>query len=444
MKRKTSVSVKRSDNSKLTGGFFNGKALYKLRFLLFFILIVTVVSFATDNMSWPCFHGPKRDNLAAETGLMQAWPQDGPELLWTASGIGHGYSTVSIAGDRIYTAGMIDKQTYVMALDLSGKQLWQKLNGQSWQASKQQSWAVPYAGARGTPTVDGDTVYHLSDLGRLTAFDVLTGEERWHLDIMKTFKAGRPEYGYSESVLIHGDVLICCPAGEDGYIVALEKGTGRTLWANTDIKDAVGNCSVVLARIEDSQQLITLSASRILSFDPNNGHLLWDYEFANKRENNVADVVVSDGLIFASSGYGKGSILLQPKRKANGKFSVEPIWTSELLDNHHGGVLLVDGSLYGAGHEARGWFCLDFKTGGKLWQTRGKGSLTYADGHLYCLGERGTMALVKAIPEKWDQVSSFRLPRGGEGPYWAHPVVCGGRLYVRHSDQLYAYDIRKD
>lgn len=424
--------------------FLMGGTLYKLGSLLFLILIVSVTPFASDNMNWPCFHGPKRDNLSAETGLLQAWPEDGPELLWTAAGIGDGYSTVSIAGDRIFTAGMIDKQTYVIALDLSGKKLWQKLNGQSWQASERQSWAVPYAGSRATPTVDGGTVYHLSDLGRLTALHVRTGEEQWHIEIMKVFKAERPEYGYSESVLIHGDALFCCPAGDDGYIVALDKNTGSTLWANTDIKDAVGNCSAVIARIDNTPQLITLSASRILSFDPKNGHLLWDFPFANNRENNVADVVVSDGLVCASTGYGKGCILLRPKRQPGGKFSIEAVWTSELLDNHHGGMLLVDGFLYGAGHEARGWFCLDFKTGAQKWQTRGKGSLTYADGHLYCFDERGTMALVKASPEKYTPVSSFRLPRGGEGPYWAHPVVCGGRLYLRHSDQLYAYDIRKD
>jgi outer membrane protein assembly factor BamB len=408
------------------------------------ILIVSVFVLAADNIDWPCFHGPNRNNLSSETGLMQAWPGNGPELLWTASNIGHGYSTVSITGGRIFTAGMIDKQTYVIALDLSGKKLWQKLNGQSWKAAEYQSWAVPYAGARATPTVDGGTVYHLSELGRLSAFDVRKGDEKWHVDVMKTFKAERPEYGYSESVLIHGKTLICCPAGEEGYIVALDKDTGRTLWTNTDIEDAVGNCSIVIASIDDHKQLISLSASRILSFDPKNGHLLWEFPFANDRENNVADVIVSNGLVYASTGYGKGCILLQPKKQAGGKFSVEPVWTSEILDNHHGGVVLVDGFLYGAGHEARGWFCLDFKTGAKRWQTRGKGSLTYADGHLYCYDERGTMALVEATPEKYNLVSSFRLPRGGEGPYWAHPVVCSGRLYLRHSDKLFAYDIRKD
>jgi outer membrane protein assembly factor BamB len=200
----------------------------------------------------------------------------------------------------------------------------------------------------------------------------------------------------------------------------------------------------VVARIDSIEQVVTLSAKRLLSFDPNNGHLLWDYEFANKRENNITDAIVRDGLVYASSGYGKGSILLQPQRQADGKFSVKSVWTSDLLDNHHGGVLLFDGHLYGAGHEARGWFCLDFSTGEKLWQAEGKGSLTYADGRLYCLDEKGTMSLIKATTDKWDEVGSFRIPRGGSGLYWAHPVVCGGRLYVRHSDLLFAYDIRKN
>ena len=183
--------------------------MYYLRFLVLFVLIVTVTAKGVDITNWPCYHGQRRDNLSTDTALMQTWSKDGPELLWTASDIGHGYSSVAIAGGRIFTAGMINKKTYVTALDLRGGELWQSLNGQSWEASERQPWAVPYAGSRGTPTVDGDTVYHLSDLGRLTAFDINTGRQRWHVDLLKDFKAQRPEYGYSESVLIHGDVLFC-------------------------------------------------------------------------------------------------------------------------------------------------------------------------------------------------------------------------------------------
>jgi len=414
-----------------------------LKILFVLLLNMPAVSLSADGTAWPCFHGPKRDNIALDAELMQAWPQDGPKLLWTASGIGHGYSSVSIAGGRIFTAGMIERQTHVTAMDMTGTKLWQRLNGQSWQASDRQPWAISYAGSRGTPTVDGGTVYHLSEMGSLTAFDARTGEQRWGIDVLKKFNAERPKYGLSESVLIHGDALFCCPGGGGGYVVALEKETGRTIWANTEINDPVGYCSPVVARIDGVEQVISMSASRVFSFDPEAGHMLWDYAFGNERNNSATDVIVSDGLVYASCGYGSGSILLRPQRQAGGEFSVEAVWKSELLDNHHGGVLLLDGCLYGAGHESRGWFCLDFKTGRQLWQARGKGSLTYADGRLFCLDEKGTMNLVKAIDDKWGLAGSFRLPRGGKGLYWAHPVVCGGRLYVRHSDQLYAYDVRK-
>jgi len=415
-----------------------------LRILFLLILNTPALVFASDDATWPSFHGPRRDNISHETGLMQAWPQAGPELLWTASGTGHGYSSVSIAAGRIFTAGMIDKQTYVTALDMNGKQLWQRLNGESWQASKRQTWAVAYAGSRGTPTVDGETVYHLSEMGRLTAFDTQTGQERWHVDVLKTFDAYRPKYGLSESVLIHGNALICCPGGTRGYVVSLQKEKGRTLWANQEIKDPVGYCSPVIARIDDVEQVISMSANRVFSFDPKNGRLLWEYPFGNARGNSATDVIVSDGRVYASTGYGGGSVLLKPQRQANGVFSVTAVWKSQLLDNHHGGVLLHNGCLYGAGHESRGWFCLDFSTGNKRWQAPGKGSLTYADDRLYCLDEKGIMTLVKATNDTWQETGSFRLPRGGKGLYWAHTVVYGGRLYVRHADQLFAYDIRKD
>ena len=412
--------------------------------MLLLVLSAPLAAFGAGGTNWPCFHGARRDNLSTDTGLLRVWPEDGPQLAWAASGIGHGYSSVAIAGDRIFTAGMIDKQTHVTALDMQGKILWQRINGQSWEATERQPWAVPYAGARGTPTLDGDTVYHLSELGRLTAFAAQTGEERWHVDLMQTFQAKRPKYGLSESVLIDGNSLFCCPGGADGYVVAVDKRTGATLWAANDIQDPVGYGSPVMARIDGVTQAISMSAKRVFAFAPNSGRLLWDYEFGNARSNNATDVIVSDGLVYASSGYGGGSILLRPVRQPNGTFSVEQIWKTDLLDNHHGGVLLRDGRLYGAGHEARGWFCLDFKTGNQLWQTDGKGSLTCADGMLYCLSERGTMSLVQAKAEKWNEISSFRLPRSGRGLYWAHPVVCDGRLYVRHAEKLFAYDIRKD
>jgi len=153
-------------------------SMFYPRILLLLILNAPAAALAVDDASWPSFHGPRRDNIAIDTGLRQAWREAGPKLLWTVSGIGHGYSSVSIAAGRIFTAGMIDGQTYVTAMDPAGKKLWQRLNGQSWQASERQTWVMPYSGSRGTPTVGGETVYHLSEMGRRTAFDVRIGQEQ--------------------------------------------------------------------------------------------------------------------------------------------------------------------------------------------------------------------------------------------------------------------------
>lgn len=398
---------------------------------------------AVEDGDWPCFHGSDRSNRSSDNALMTIWPDEGPALLWAATNIGHGYSSVAIAGERIFTAGTIGKDTHVTALSLDGKKLWQGLAGESWQASERQQWAVPYSGSRATPTVDGDTVYFLSEMGRLNAFDASNGNVRWTVDVARTFEAERPKYGYSESVLVHGDKLFCCPAGRKGYMAAFDKSNGALVWTNTEIDDPVGYSSSVPARIGEKLQIVSLTSSRVFAVNPDDGKLLWQYLFGNKRSNNATDVIVHDGLVYVSSGYGRGSALLRPARAEDGAFVVESVWESELLDNHHGGVVLVDGYLYGAGHQSEGWFCLSIKDGRKCWHKEGKGSLTYAEGHLYCLDEKGEMSLVRADPGKYAATSSFEVPRGGRGAYWAHPVVCHGRLHVRHSDKLYAYDIRK-
>jgi outer membrane protein assembly factor BamB len=394
---------------------------------------------AQEEFEWPCFHGLQRNSKSAETALLKEWPEEGPELLWTISGLGEGYSSVSIAEGHLYTAGMIGKQTYVFAFDLNGKQVWKKPNGSSWEATM--SHARSYTGSRSTPTHDNGVVYHLGETGRLAAFDYRTGKEIWALELREMFDAEIPEYGYSESIYIDGDRLYCNPAGKKGFMVCLNKENGELIWANTEIQGAVGFSSPIIAESNGYRQIIAITSNSVYGADTETGKLLWSVEFENDRSNNVADPIFHDGHVFASSGYGKGSILIELKT-SDGKVIPETVWQTDLMDNHHGGVILHDGYLYGAGHSARGWFCLDFVTGKQMWNTQGKGSLFYADNMFYLLEEKGTMKLVRATPEKYDIVSSFEVPEGGKGMHWTHPVVCGGRLYVRHTDKLFAYDIR--
>jgi len=397
------------------------------------------VTASQEEMEWHCFHGLDRENKSAEIGLLKEWPEAGPELLWTVSGLGEGYSSVTIAEGHIYTAGMIEKQTHVYAFDLNGTQVWKKPNGSSWEATR--SHARSYVGSRSTPTYDNGVVYHLGETGRLATFDYRTGKEIWSLELREMFDAEIPEYGYSESIFIDGERLYCNPAGKKAFMVCLNKKDGELIWANTEIQGTVGFSSPIIAEFGGYRQIIGTSSSRVYGADTQTGKTLWSVEYENQRQNNVADPIFYNGHVFASSGYGRGSILIKLTVSEN-KIIPETVWHTDLMDNHHGGVILHDGYLYGSGHRARGWFCLDFMTGKQMWNTRGKGSLIYADDMFYCLEEKGTMNLVKATPEKYDATGSFEVPERGKGMHWAHPVVCGGRLYVRHADNLFVYDIR--
>ncbi|MFC1492798.1 PQQ-binding-like beta-propeller repeat protein [candidate division KSB1 bacterium] len=394
---------------------------------------------AQEKNDWPSFHGLNRDNRSSDTGLLKEWPELGPELLWTVTGLGEGYSSVSIAEGYLFTAGMTEGHTFVFAFDLNGNLIWKKPNGQSWETTM--SHARGYTGSRATPTYDDGIVYHLGDAGQLTAYKFKTGEKIWSINLRETFDAPVPEYGYSESVLIDGDRLYCNPAGKTGFMVCLNKKDGKLIWANTEIPGTVGFSSPILAEFGGYLQIINTTSNCIYGADTKTGKLLWSVEYENSRSNNCTDAIFHNGYVFLSSGYGKGSILLQLKTSGN-EIIPETVWHSELMDNLHSGVILHEGYLYGAGHNSRGLFCLDFMTGEQMWKTRGKGSITFADNKFYYLEEKGTMMLIEAKPEKYDEISSFKVPNGGKGMHWAHPVVCGGRLYIRHTDKLFAYDIK--
>jgi outer membrane protein assembly factor BamB len=408
--------------------------------LLFIVGINGFKAEAQKSSQWPSFHGADRTNKSSETGLLKAWPKEGPELLLTITGLGEGYSSMTIADGFIYTAGTNAGQTYVFCFDLNGKPVWKKPNGKAWTTNL--SYASSYTGSRSTPTYDNGVLYHLGETGRLTAFDAKTGEEIWNRELASDFavEPPEPEYGYSESVLIDGDNLFVRPFGKKGFNVCLNKNNGKTIWINSEIPGTPGYNSLVMDDFGGYRQIIGASSKCFYSLDILTGKLLWKIDFVNQRELNNTDAIVYNDYVFFSSGYGKGSMLV--KLTTSGK-DINPaiVWQSSLMDNHHGGVILNNGYLYGAGSNSRGWFCLDFQTGKQIWKTDGKGSLTYADGMLYLLDEKGAMKLVRATPEKYELKGVFKVPEGGKGMYWAHPVVCGGRLYIRHADKLYAYDI---
>lgn len=395
---------------------------------------------AQDSGNWTAFHGSDRTNKSAETGLLKKWPAAGPVLLMTIQGIGEGYSTVTLAEGLIFTAGTINQQPYVFAFDLSGRLIWKQPNGTPW--STNASYARSYTGARSTPTYSDGMVYQLGEMGRLAAFNAKTGTEIWARDLAKEFEAAPTEYGYAESVLIDGAFLYTRPAGKKGFVVCLEKKTGKTVWTNNEVPGIEGYSSFIIHETGGFRQIIGSSSNSYFGIDIKTGKLLWKTDFRNSRDLNNTDATAFNDLIFISSGYGKGSMLIR-LRKSGSSLTPETVWQSGLMDNHHGGVILHEGYLYGAGSESRGWFCLDLMTGKQAWNfTNGKGSITYADGMLYLYDERGIVKLIRATPESFESHGEFRLPSKAAGPYWAHPVVSGGCLYLRHGENIFIYDVQ--
>jgi outer membrane protein assembly factor BamB len=399
--------------------------------------ILTCAAYTADqDPSWPQFHGPNRDNLSTEKGLLKKWPEPGPPLLWTAKGLGDGYSSISISSGMIYTAGNIEKDTVVTALDLDGNIVWQVKNGKAWIRDR--------PGTRGTPTIDGDRLFHQNPLGNVLCLKAKTGKKIWELNVIDKFQSKSTTWALAESLLIDGEHVICCPGGPQTCMVALDKNTSSVVWKAPSTSELAGYASPTLVEYRGLRIIITLTSKGIIGVNADNGELLWHVKHKSYADENVLMPIYHNGQVFIST-LQAGSVKWKINVK-DGKASLEEIWRTEELDNHHGGVLLLNGNLYGTSTSRNRnlWVCLDWKTGKNKYMDKGvgKGSLTYADGMLYTLSEDSVMGLVRPTPAGHELVSSFKIPKGGKGKSWAHPVVCSGRLYIRHGDFLYAYSVR--
>lgn len=404
--------------------------------LLLSLCIVALVSSLTLAVDWPQFRGPNRDGVSTEKGLLQSWPPEGPPLAWSTKGLGGGYSTVSIAGDRIYTVGNRGSDSYLVALNRAdGKEVWTAKVG-------------PKGDSLGsTPTVDGERVYALGQQGDLVCVDKY-GKEAWRRNLMKDFKGKKGGWSYCESPLVDGDRLIVTPGGTEATLVALDKKTGETAWKcpiESKSPDA-GYSSVVIDTIGGVKQYVQLYNGGVVGVDTD-GKLLWHYKRHAGNTANVPTPIPMGEYIFSSIGYGgRGAALLKIKAE-NGAFAVDEVYYEQALKNKHGGVIKVGDYVYGDTDDSGHPFCAEVKTGKVMWKRKNEGkgggsaSVTYADGRLYFHYQNGVVALVKASPGKYEEVGSFSPPKLN-GAAWAHPVVCDGHLYLREGDYLYCYDVR--
>jgi outer membrane protein assembly factor BamB len=382
---------------------------------------------------WPQWRGPNRTGLSTETNLLKKWPAGGPPLVWKATGAGEGYSSVTLADGRLFTMGNRGDAEFVLCYDVkTGKELWAVRNGLAFKNDRGN-------GPRSSVTIDGQWLYALGASGDLSCLAAADGKVRWHLNILQVFNAKPNVWGISESPLVEGDIVICNPGGPGASIVALDKTTGRTIWKTTELSDKAGYSSAVPLTVEGVRQIVHFTDATAVGVRISDGKLLWRYQKASNKTANIATPIVHDGYAFVSSAYGTGGALL--KLIPNGsETKAEEVYFTRDMQNHHGGVLLVDGYLYGFSNNI--FTCLDFKTGKRMWHDRsvGKGCLTCADGHFYVVSEDGVVGLVQATPDAYKEASRFEIHRG-KWPTWPHPVIAGGRLYIRNQDEILCYDV---
>ncbi len=409
--------------------------------LLVTCLVLTASLSAAD---WPQWRGPDRTGISRETGLLTSWPKEGPKLLWKFQDAGGAYSGPSIVGDRLYSCGSDQDREFAFALDVkTGKKLWSSDFSKGYKHGRGD-------GPRGNPTVDGDHLYVLGGGGTVACLTT-EGKLVWAKELKGKEIGGRmmSGWGYSESVLVDGDQVVCTPGGDKGTLAAFNKKTGELLWRSADVKDSASYSSIIIAEVNGVRQYIQMTGSGVVGVAPKDGKVLWHYTEGLYRTAVCTTPIYHDNHVFITRGYGVGCDMIKLTPNANGTFKAETVYSNKNMVNHHGGVILVGGNLYGYS-DGKGWVCQDFKTGEIKWSSKelGKGSLSCADGRLYCYSEdSGTIVLAAASPEGWKETGRFTIPEKsnlhkGQVRFWTHPVVSNGRLYIRDQDLLFCFDVK--
>lgn len=367
-----------------------------------------------------------------ETGLLKQWPAGGPEILWSFEGLGEGHSSPTFANNQIYISTMIDGEGYIFVLSQDGKLKWKANYGKEFTES--------YPGARSSVVVAGGLMYMYSGLGELVCMDANNGSVKWKKNAFTDFDGKNIQWGVTETVVIDGDVVYLTPGGKKNNMVALNRFNGELIWTSPGVGELSAYCTPALVKLSERTLLVTHTANHIIGLDAKNGKLLWSYPHANQWAVHANTPIYSDGGLFCFSGWGQGSEMLKLSEDGS---SVQLLWKKAELDSRMGGMVLIDGYLYGSGDVSREWRCVNWKTGGESYAAAeiGKGVAIADEGMLYCYSERGELALVKADPKEFKVTGKTKVELGS-AQHWAHPVIDNGRLFVHHGNVLVAYKIK--
>lgn len=401
--------------------------------LLLFIFLIQPL-FSQEVSQW---RGPNRDGIYPEKDLLTEWPKEGPKLLWKYEGLGIGYATVSVTSDIVLTAGTIDSINYIFSFDINGNLLWKKNVGPA--------WMVNYPGVRSTPLIYNKFGYYLNSSGKLFCFNLSNGDTKWSINVFKDFDGKNNTWGITENLLIDGDVLFCTPGGAEANVIALNRITGDLIWKSKGNGNLSAYCSPKLIEFSGKKFMITMTSESIISINIENGDLAWKYPILNRGDGHANVPICRNDSLFFIRGYQDRTLMLKITK---GGYSVEEIWSNELLDMAMGDAVLIGDNIYSSASTKNGkLYTLDWKTGQEIYSeelfSTGRikgGSIISADGLIYCYGFSGKLLLLKPTKTGFKIISSFQVG-DRKNTHWAHPVIKNGKLYIRYDNTLYVYSI---
>ena len=402
------------------------------RFLLFALTNILVVSLAPAQVTH--WRGPEGNGIYPDKNLLKEWPADGPKMVWHYDELGKGFSSAMVSGGKIYLTGTEGDQGFIYVLSMDGKLV------NKWGYGKEfiESWP----GARSSVTIAGDLLYMESGYGNLFCMSTKDGSIKWKKDFLKETDGKNITWGFTETVVIDGDVLYCTPGGPTQNVMALNRMTGATIWTSAGKGDLSAYCTPLVVKLPARKLLVTMTATNIIGLDAADGKLLWSHPQTNEWAVHANTPIYAEGGLLCFSGYGQGGPKL--KLSPDGS-SVTLDWFAKSFDSRMGGAVYVDGYVYGSGDTSgKEWQCLDWKTGTQMYAEKiaGKGNIITSEGMLYGYAENGEVVLAEPQPAGFRKAGSFQVPYGAD-QHWAHLVIAGGRLYVRHGTSLMVYDIRK-
>lgn len=416
------------------------KTIYPKLLLIFFLTATSTTCVFGQLFEW---RGPGRTGIYNETGLLKKWPDAGPELAWETIGMGDGYSSATVTDDAVYVTGRKDSSDVLTSLTLDGKKKWETIYGKA--------WLINHTGSRCTPTFYKGNLFLISGSGDIVCVGS-DGKIKWSKNHYKLYDSKPLMFGISESPLVFDNMVIASPGGKKASLVAFNINDGKVLWEAPPLEEEPQYINPKLIEYAGRKMIITVMGTHIFAVNASDGKILWKVNYASVNaaagrvmKNHAITPIYRDGCILIANGYNWVSLKLKLSPDGN---SVETVWENRNFDPQMGGMVLLGDMVYGTNHMSKPvnmWVCVDWNTGKTLWTSKwyNQGSIISADGMLYLYEERsGHVGLVKPDSTKLNVISEFQIKKG-EGPFWAHPVISKGKLYLRHGDILMVYRLKQ-